>query len=117
MEFIERKIVFHRKHFINFYLKQTIKIQEKIEYVFRIIRLVERIPEKFLKKVEGTNKLYETRVDFGSNTLRIFCCFDKNNFVVIFNAFQKKTRKIPKKEIELAERLMKEYLRSKGGER
>ncbi|WP_394333607.1 type II toxin-antitoxin system RelE/ParE family toxin [Belliella pelovolcani] len=33
--------------------------------------------------------------------------------VVLFNGFQKKTQKIPKKEIEKAERLMKEYFQTK----
>jgi hypothetical protein len=30
----ERKIIFHEHHFTEFYLKQTEKVQEKIEYVF-----------------------------------------------------------------------------------
>jgi phage-related protein len=41
------------------------------------------------------------------------CCFDEGKLVVLFNGFQKKTQKTPKKEIEKAERLMKEYFQSK----
>lgn len=59
--------------------------------------------------MEGTDGLYEIRIEVGSNIYRIFCCFDKGNLVVLFNAFQKKTKKIPKQEIELAEKLKKEY--------
>lgn len=33
--------------------------------------------------------------------------------VILFNAFQKKTQKTPKKEIETAKRLRKEYYGSK----
>ena len=34
----QRKIIFHEHYFIDFYLKQNEKVQEKIEYVFKIIR-------------------------------------------------------------------------------
>jgi phage-related protein len=67
------------------------------------------VPEKFLKHLEGTEGLYEVRIESGSNIYRIFCCFDRGNIVVLFNAFQKKSQKTPKQEIELAERLKKEY--------
>ncbi len=39
-----------------------------------------------------------------------FAVFDKGNLVVLFNGFQKKTQKAPKKEIEKAVQIMKEYL-------
>ena len=59
--------------------------------------------------MEGTDGLYEIRVEVGSDIFRIFCCFDKGNLVVLFNAFQKNSQKTPKQEIELAEKLKKEY--------
>ena len=40
---------------------------------------------------------------------RIFSFFDEGNLVVLFNGFQKKTQKTPKKEIEKAMRIMREY--------
>ncbi|PIW98111.1 MAG: addiction module toxin RelE [Ignavibacteria bacterium CG_4_8_14_3_um_filter_37_9] len=82
-------------------------------YVFRLIKTVDKVSEKFLKHIEGTDGLYEIRVEVGSNVYRIFCCFDKGNLVVLFNAFQKKTQKTPKQEIELAEKLKKEYFNIK----
>lgn len=105
----ERQIIFHGQYFQNFYLEAGDSVKEKIGYVFRIIKTVDKIPEKFLKHIEGTDGLYEIRIEVGSNIYRIFCCFDKGNLVVLFNAFQKKTQKTPKKEIELAEKLKKEY--------
>lgn len=89
-------------------------MREQIGYVFRVIKTVDKIPEKFLKHMEGTDGLYEIRVEVGSNIFRIFCCFDKRNLVVLFNGFQKKTQKTPKQEIELAEKLKKEYFTLKG---
>ena len=67
------------------------------------------MPEKFLKHLTNTNGLYEIRIEYQSNIYRIFCCFDKGKLVVLFNAFQKKTQKTPKKEIEKALKLMDEY--------
>ncbi|MBA4123760.1 MAG: type II toxin-antitoxin system RelE/ParE family toxin [Acidobacteria bacterium] len=76
-------------------------------------KIVEKVSEKFLKHIEGTDGLFEIRIEVGSNIYRIFCCFDKGSLVVLFNAFQKKTQKTPKKEIEFAEQLKAEYFAAK----
>jgi len=110
---IQRQITFHKHYFTDFYLGQTEKVQEKIEYVFKIIRTVQNVPRKFLEHISGTDGLYEIRIEFESNIYRIFCCFDKGNLVVLFNSFQKKTQKTPKKEIDLALKLKEEYFNSK----
>ena len=57
--------------------------------------------------------IFEIRIEVASNIYRVFCCFDKGNLVVLFNGFQKKTQKTPKNEIELAEKLKKEYFNEK----
>ena len=90
-------------------MEQSDKVREKIGYVFRVVKTVDKIPAKFLKHLDGTDGLYEIRVEVGSDIFRIFCCFDKGNLVVLFNAFQKKSQKAPTQEIELAEKLKKEY--------
>jgi len=109
----ERKIIFYEHYFKDFYLKVSDNVKEKINYVFRLIKTVDKVPEKFMKHIEGTDGLYEIRIEVGSDIFRIFCCFDKGNLVVLFNAFQKKTQKTPKPEIELAEKLKKEYFKIK----
>ncbi|GGI29362.1 type II toxin-antitoxin system RelE/ParE family toxin [Pedobacter mendelii] len=109
----QRQIVFHEYHFTNFYLEQSEKVQEKIEYVFKILRTVQNVPKKFLNHMTGTDGLYEIRIEFESNIYRIFCCFDKGNFVILFNGFQKKSQKTPRKEIDLALKLKEEYFNSK----
>lgn len=108
-----RKIIFYGNHFIEFYQIQDEKVKSKIQYVFELIKQVQRVPEKFLKHLEGTEGLVEIRVEYQSDIYRIFCCFDEGRLVVLFNGFQKKTQKTPKNEIEKAERLMKEYFQSK----
>ncbi|MFV0530947.1 MAG: type II toxin-antitoxin system RelE/ParE family toxin [Flavobacteriales bacterium] len=109
----ERKIIFYEHYFVDFYVEQSGKVQEKIEYIFKIIRTVQNVPKKFLDHMTGTDGLFEIRIEFESNIYRIFCCFDKGNLVVLFNAFQKKSQKTPKKEIELALKLKEEYFNSK----
>ncbi len=108
-----RKIIFYEDHFIVFYQKQDSKVKSKIQYVFELIKQVDRVPKKFLKHLSGTNGLYEIRVELQSNIYRIFCCFDDRKLIVLFNGFHKKTQKTPKTELEKAKRLMKEYLSNK----
>lgn len=110
----ERQIIFHGHYFQEFYLKINDNVREKIGYVFRVVETVDKVSEKFLKHIEGTDGLYEIRIEVESNIYRIFCCFDRGNLVVLFNAFQKRTEKTPKQEIELAEKLKSEYFTLKG---
>ncbi len=109
----QRQIIFHKHHFVQFYADQTKGVQEKIDYVFTVIRTVYKVPRKFLDHMEGTNGIYEIRIEYGSNIYRVFCCFDKGNLVVLFNGFQKKTQKTPKQELDMANRLKKEYFNTK----
>jgi phage-related protein len=78
----------------------------------RLIETVNRIPEKFLKHIEGYEGLYEIRVEYEGNIYRIFCCFDKRNIIILFNAFHKKSQKTPVKELNLANKLKNEYFNS-----
>ncbi len=108
-----RKIIFFENHFIKFYQKQDSKVKGKIQYTLELIKQVDKVPKKFLKHLTETNGLYEIRIEHQSNIYRIFCCFDKDKLVVLFNGFQKKTQKTPKKEIERALKLKKKYFEQK----
>jgi phage-related protein len=110
-----REIIFFQNYFIDFYIDLDLTAQEKIEYVLKIIRTVDMVPERFLKHIEGTDGLYEIRIKTGSDIYRIFCCFDSGRLVILFNGFQKKSDKSPKKEIERGLRLKGEYFKQKNG--
>lgn len=103
-----RKVIIFGEHFWKFYQKQHPKIRERINWTIKLIKTVERVPSKYLKKIKGTT-LYEMRMISGTNIFRIFCFFDKGKIVVVLNGFQKKTQKTPKNEIKLAEKLQKKY--------
>jgi phage-related protein len=81
-----------------------------------VIKTVDLIPQKFLKHIESTDGLYEIRIKVGSDIYRVFCCFDAGRIVVLFNGFQKKSHKTPKKEIEKALRIKEDYFKNKKGE-
>lgn len=110
---VDRQIFFFKHYFWNFYLSVDDSVKDKVDYVLRLVRTVDKIPIKFLKHVEGTDGLYEIRVEVGSNIYRIFCCFDSGNLVILFNGFHKKSKKTPPQEINLAAKLKRQYFEAK----
>ena len=108
-----RKVTFFKNYFQDFFDKQTTKVKSKIVWTFELIEDLQRVPETYLKHLENTDGLYEIRVQVASDIFRIFCFFDEGQLVVVANSFQKKTQKTPKKEIEMALKIKKEYEHSK----
>lgn len=108
-----REVITYKDYFEEFFKKQSRKVQDKIIKVLDILETVERVPITYLKYIEGTNGLFEVRVQLGSDIFRIFCCFDGNRLVILFSGFQKKTQKTPSKEIDRAVRIMNEYFNYK----
>ena len=104
-----RQIIYFKNYYFDFFDKQSEKLKDKIDYVLFLITVADRIPQKFFQHIEGTNGLYEIRVEYQGNIYRIFCCFDQGDLVVLFNGFQKKSQKTPKSELEKAVKIMKEY--------
>ncbi len=74
-----------------------------------LIRVTGQVPGKYFKHLEGTKGLYEIRIEVGNNIYRVFSFFDKEDLVVLGNAFQKKTQRTPRTEIERALKIMEEY--------
>jgi len=104
-----RTVIFYKNYFQEFFLKQRTKVQEKIIWTLELIEELPRISEVYLKHLENTDGLYEVRVQNGHNIYRIFCIFDQGQVIILMNGFQKKSQKTPKKEIELALKIKKEY--------
>jgi phage-related protein len=78
-----------------------------------LISTVDRVPVKYFRHIEGSTGLFEIRVEFKNNIYRVFSFFDKGQLVILINGFQKKSKKTPKKEIEKAEKLKKQYFDEK----
>ncbi len=105
----KRNLIYFKEYFWEFFNSQTEKTKDKIDYVLYLITVADKIPGKFFERMTGYEGLFAIRIEFESNIYRIFCCFDRDDIVVLFNGFQKKTQKTPKKEIEKAMRIKKEY--------
>jgi len=108
-----RNITLFRNYFKEFYVAQTDAVRSKINFVLKLVETQRIIPKKFFCFIEGSDGIYEIRVEIDSNIYRIFCCLDEGAVVVLFHGFQKKTQKTPQKEIKRAEFIKKEYFKSK----
>jgi len=105
----QRTIIFYKDYFENFFVQQRSKVRDKIIWTLDLIEELRRIPERYLKNIEDTDGLYEIRIQLGNDIFRIFCFFDEGQLVVLANGYHKKSQKTPKKEIEKALKIKKEY--------
>ena len=110
---IVRQVIAYKNYFLDFYERQPDKVQTKIEWTLNLLRVLRHLPTKYFKHLKGTKGLYEIRVESERNIYRIFSFFDKDNLVVLGNAFHKKTQKTPKNELERAIKIMEEYYNEK----
>jgi len=108
-----REILYFEDHYLDFYKTLKPEVKKKFNWTLQLIATVERIPEKYFKHLTGTDGLFEIRVEVGSNIYRVFSFFDKGQLIILANGFQKKTQKTPKNEIELVEKLKKQYFDGK----
>lgn len=108
----ERKIRAYKNYFTDFIKSLQDSEARKVFYVLDLLKTQERVSEKFVKSIE--DGIFELRAEYNGNIFRVFFIFDEGNIVLLFNGFQKKTQKTPRKEIEMAKRLKKEYYDEKG---
>ncbi|MEJ7643726.1 MAG: type II toxin-antitoxin system RelE/ParE family toxin [Chryseolinea sp.] len=109
----KRELLFYKNYFNEFYSAQATKVKKKILWTLRVIEDLEIIPEIYFKHLEGTDGLYEIRVQSGGDIFRVFCFFDDNNLVVVGHGFQKKTQKTRERELERGEKIKREYYEEK----
>ena len=108
-----REVFYYKDYYLKFFKTLNPDTQKKFNWTLQLISTLERVPIKYFKHLTGTSGIFEIRVEQGSNIYRVFSFFEKGNLVILMNGFQKKTQKTDKKEIELAERLKKQYFDEK----
>ncbi|KIO46310.1 MULTISPECIES: type II toxin-antitoxin system RelE/ParE family toxin [Porphyromonadaceae] len=104
---MRRKIIAYGRYYNEFLSTLTEKERLKVKYILSLLETEDRIPTRFIKFVR--DELYELRMQYNSNIYRIFFIFDEEKIVVLFNGFQKKSRKILVSEIERALKIKEEY--------
>ena len=109
---MERKIRAYKNLFTDFISSISEVEARKIFYVLDMLKRQERLSTKFIKHIE--DGIFELRAEHGGNIFRVFFIFDGGNIVLLFNGFQKKSQKTPRKEIDKAKKLKNEYYAEKG---
>ena len=107
----ERTISAYKNYFMDFISSLRKEEARKIYYILDMLKVQERVSSKFVKYLR--EELYEIRAEYGGNIFRVFFIFDDGNIVILFNGFQKKTKKTPPSEIEKALKIKEEYYESK----
>lgn len=109
----KRSIVVFEDHFKEFRKTLPRNDLKKLYQVLEYIMIVDIIPVRFLKSIEGVDGLFEIRIEAGNNSYRIFCCFDKGSLVILFNAYHKKSQRTSAMQIRKAKVLMERYFEQK----
>ena len=111
-EFI-RQIFYYKKYYLDFFEKQNSEVKKKFNWTLQLIATIERIPQKFFKHITDSKGIYEIRIEVGSDIYRVFSFFDSDRLIIVINGYRKKSQKTSKNEIEIAEKIRKEYFDEK----
>lgn len=102
-----RNIIAFKDYYQKFMASLSEVERKKIMRALLLFETEDKIPYHYIKYIR--DGLYEFRVTYGNNEYRLFFIYDGDTIVVLFNCFRKKSQKTPKKEIEKALKLKKEY--------
>lgn len=86
------------------------KEAQKVLWVLQLIEDLEKVSTEYYKPLTNTDGIVEIRAKLGNNQFRLLGFEHNGKFVVLTNGFKKKDQKVPKSDIELAQRRRKEYL-------
>ncbi len=95
----------------------SLDVKTQARFVWSINQLRElnaRATEPLVKHIDG--KLWELRRASNGNIYRVMYFFFTGKRIVFVHGFQKKTQKTPKREIEIAEKRMDNFIQRAGGE-
>ena len=93
------------------------KQAQKVAWVLKLVKELPLVPKQYLKKLEGTDDLWEVRAEFGGDAFRLLGFWDAGSLIILTNGFAKKTQKTPNREIELATQRRRDYLNRKARDR
>lgn len=85
------------------------KAAQKVVWVLQLIEDLDRVPERYFKKLAGSDDIWEVRVRCGARFIRIFGFYAAGSSLVLSHGIAKKSRKIPAQDIQRAEACRQEY--------
>jgi phage-related protein len=85
------------------------KEAQKILWVLKLIKELDRIPSQYFKKLTGTEEIWECRVKTKSKTIRIFGFFANGGTLVLTHGYAKKSQRTDARQIKLAENYRRDY--------
>ena len=113
-----RQIIFYETDFgekpvEEFLAALDAAVRAKIVRTLELLRTQQIVPAKFWKKLSGSD-LWEVRVEYAGNIYRVLAAFAKNNRVILLHAFQKKSQKTPRQDMQIALQRQKRYFQGHG---
>ena len=87
------------------------KDAQKVTWVLQLVEDLDFLPATYFKKLQGTDGIWECRIQVGGAAYRLFCFFAGDSMVVLTHGMRKKVQKTPRREIERAETYRRDYLR------
>ena len=88
-------------------------VRAKVVGTLELLRAQQMVPAKVWKKLSGS-ELWEVRVEYAGNIYRVLAVFAKGNRVILLHAFQKKSQKTPRQDMEIALQRQKRYFHRHG---
>ena len=89
------------------------KDAQKVLWVLRLIEHVDRVPASYLKKLLGTEEIWEVRVQAARQTFRILAFLDADH-LWLMNGYSKKSRRTDAQQIERAQQMRRDYFQESG---
>lgn len=93
-----RNVIAYKHYFIDFVKSLSEKMQDKVVKTIQYVETLQIVPEKYLKHIEGTRGLYEIRVKFSSDIVRVFCFLMVKNGHPIERLSEKDAKDAPKRD-------------------
>ena len=87
------------------------KQAQKIVWTMQLVEELPRVSTQYLKKLSGTEEIWEIRAQVGSDIFRILGFFIEDSQFIATNGFQKKSMAVPRSEISLAQKRRQDYLK------
>lgn len=107
--FKPRILFFYEDYFWDLFKTLNNESQEKFNRILQFISTTEHVSKSIFKHVTDSRGLFEIRIETLIGRYRVFCFFDRNNRLIIINGFLKKSANTPRKELQKAMRIRKEY--------